>query len=192
MRLAFFYCKANDPNRNTFVAIARGLLSQLIVGDPELLSQLHEKRNSASGEAILSDMEMAQDLLQIALESQRTTYITIDGIDECDREERKIICSWFCDQVHKLPKQDCGNLRCLFVSREDGPAKKDLRTVPAIKVRPIDIANDVKQYILFWKTEIEAKHGIIDDRERPLVTTILASTQGTLIVKQSFIEQTVS
>ena len=178
MRLAFFYCKADDQNRNTFVAVARGLLSQLVAGDPELLLQLYDKRISKSGEAILTDTKMAQDLLQVAMESQRITYIIIDGIDECDREERKRICSWFCDQANNLPKENFGNLRCLFVCREDGLANKDLRTVPAIKIRPGDIIDDVKRFLISWKVKIEDKHGSLDVQQYPLVTNILASTQG--------------
>lgn len=118
IRFAYFYCKDGDPNRNTFVAVARGLLSQLLRDNSDLLLHLYDKGNLKSGEAILTDPEMAKELLEVALDSaQKPTYIVIDGIDECcDRTERKLICSWFIEQVNGLPREDLGNLRCLFVS----------------------------------------------------------------------------
>lgn len=177
--MAFFYCKGDDPNRNSFVSVARGLLSQLLKENPDLVLHLYEKGNLKSGEAILSDPDMAKELLEIALDSRQTTYIIIDGIDECERQQKKLICSWFIDQVDKLPKEDLGNLRCLFVSRKDGHATKDLGMLPAIELRPIDMQEDVRRYIQAWGRKIEDKHGKIDSERYPWADAIMAGTQGT-------------
>ncbi|KAM7213295.1 hypothetical protein V8F06_011306 [Rhypophila decipiens] len=178
--LAYFYCKDGDPNRNSFVAIARGLLSQLLRGNPDLLLQLYDKGNLKSGEAILSDAQTAKELLEVALDSSvKPTYIIIDGIDECqDRQERKLITSWFSEQVNNLPREDFGDLRCLFVSRKDGPAIKDLGMLPSIELRPVDTRDDIRNYLTAWGRKIEEKYGAVDSKAYPLVDTIMAATQG--------------
>lgn len=178
MRLAFFYCKGEDANRNTFVAVAKGLLSQLLKDNQDLLLQLYDKGTMKSGQATLSDPTMAKDLLEVAFDSPTVTYIIIDGIDECEREERRQICSWFREQVNRVRKEDFGNLRCLFVSREDGPAKKDLGMVPAIKLAPERTAQDIKRYISSWVARIERKHGVLDPQQYPLASIIMMATQG--------------
>ncbi|KAH7163352.1 hypothetical protein B0J13DRAFT_634582 [Dactylonectria estremocensis] len=178
VRLAYFYCRGIDNSRNTFEAVGRGLLSQLMRDDEDLLLQLYEKGNLQSGEAVLRDASMTKELLDVALDSQKTTYIVIDGIDECGRDERKEICTWFTERIHKLEKTDFGNLRCLFVSQEDGIAKKDLAMISAIKILPSHVHKDIRRYIESWRMKIEEKHGHLDPAEHPLTDIIMASTRG--------------
>lgn len=179
VRLAYFYCKNGDENRNTFVSVARGLLSQLLRGNSDLVLHLYEKGNLQSGEVILLDRAMTKDLLEVAtVDHHKTTYIIIDGIDECGRDERKEICSWFCGRVNRLPQEDFGTLRCLFISQEDGVAKKDLGMVPSIKMLPMYTRDDIKRYVALWHKKIEDKHGKLDPDKYPLTDIIMSSTQG--------------
>ncbi|KAK7431623.1 hypothetical protein QQZ08_001841 [Neonectria magnoliae] len=177
-RIAYFYCNGTNDTRNSFVAVARGLLSQLLLGDQDLMLQLYDKRNLQSGEAILLEAPLTKELLDVALVSQKTTYLIIDGIDECRRDERKEICSWFSERINKLSKEDYGNLRCLFVSQEDGIAKKDLAMIPAIKILPVYIHDDIRRYVDIWREKIEAKHGPLDASQYPLTGRIMSSTRG--------------
>jgi hypothetical protein len=114
------------------------------------------------------------------VDSKKPTYIIIDGVDECERGERREICSWFINRVNLLAKEDFGALRCLFASQEDGFAKKDLGTIPAIEMFPVSTRNDIKRYITFWQAKIEGKHGKLDrtGASSPLVDLILSGTQG--------------
>ncbi|KAK7397580.1 hypothetical protein QQX98_013055 [Neonectria punicea] len=177
-RLAYFYCNGTNDTRNSFVAVARGLLSQLLLGDQDLMLQLYDKQNLQSGEAILLEGSLTKELLDVALVSKKTTYLIIDGIDECKREERKEICSWFSERINKLSKEDHGNLRCLFVSQEDGIAKKDLAMIPAIKILPVYVRDDIRRYVDIWREKIEVKHGLLDASQYPLTGRIMSSTRG--------------
>ncbi|KAK4221419.1 hypothetical protein QBC38DRAFT_492123 [Podospora fimiseda] len=189
IRLAYFYCRHGDESRNTFVAVAKGLLSQLLKGNSDLALLIYEKGNLESGEAILLDRTMTKALLQIALvEPQKTTYIIIDGIDECSRDERKEICSWFCTSVHGIPKEDFGALRCLFVSQEDGAAKKDLGMIPSIKMQASNTRDDIKRYVECWQKKIESKHGVLDTKKHPLVNSIMSSAQGMFLFAKLAVE----
>src|SRR5437763_7902 len=94
IHIVFFYCKHKDPQRNTFTAVAKGMLVQLLRQNDGLLSYLYEKA-LLSGETILESRVLAKELLETALKSLEKVYIIIDGVDECDRDEKKIIISWF-------------------------------------------------------------------------------------------------
>ncbi|PZC93210.1 zf-H2C2-2 domain containing protein [Pyrenophora tritici-repentis] len=116
-RVAFFYCRNTDGDRNALVAVARTIISQLVVENDMLLLKVFETAQ-ASGEAVLSSRSMAKTLLAIALQTFPTsqkTYIIIDGLDEYAREDRKEISIWFKEQVRSIPRQDLGQLRCLFL-----------------------------------------------------------------------------
>ncbi|KAI0577634.1 zf-H2C2-2 domain-containing protein [Pyrenophora tritici-repentis] len=99
-RVAFFYCRNTDGDRNALVAVARTIISQLVVENDMLLLKVFETAQ-ASGEAVLSSRSMAKTLLAIALQTFPTsqkTYIIIDGLDEYAREDRKEISIWFKEQ----------------------------------------------------------------------------------------------
>lgn len=89
---------------------------------------------SNSSDATLTKEAHAKDLLKIALGSSRWTYIIIDGLDEYSREDRKMISSYFQSVTHSIPKKNLGTLRCLFVSQDDGYARKDLGGLSSIEV----------------------------------------------------------
>ena len=90
VHLVFFYCRYNDPRRNSFVAIVRSLVLQLLHQDESLLPYLFEVASS-SGESILSAPSIAKELLEIAVRAFDQVYIIVDGIDECEKAEKKLI-----------------------------------------------------------------------------------------------------
>jgi hypothetical protein len=92
--VAFFYCRYQDDERNTFLAVARGILAQLLHQDDNILAYLYDKA-SRSGQTTLSTVSLAKELLEIATKNHKKLYIVIDGIDECERDERKEIASTF-------------------------------------------------------------------------------------------------
>jgi len=181
VRLAYFYCKQGDASRNNFVSVAKGLLSHLVKGNSDLILHIYEQGNLQSGEAILLDRSMTKALLDVAVvDSQKITYVIIDGLDECEPDERKEICSWFINRVNQLGKGDFGVLRCLFASQEDRYTKRDLGAVPSIKMFPINTRDDIKRYVMFWEKKIEDKHGKLDPSgaASSLADLILSATQG--------------
>ncbi|KAI1387872.1 uncharacterized protein F4822DRAFT_294625 [Hypoxylon trugodes] len=173
---AFFYCKYGDLSRNTFVSVARSLLVQLLEQNSHLLQPLYEKA-SISGEVELTSKTMAKDLLCTALNSCGTTYIILDGLDECGRESRKEITTWFESIIDDLPPADVGTIRCLFVSQDDGVARKDFALVPSIKIQPSDNKSDLRNFAEAWHKRLEERFGTL--RGNAHITNIIyARAQG--------------
>lgn len=113
--VTFFYCRYMDPERNTSVSVARGLLSQLLLQNTTILPYIYDAA-SRSGEATLTAPSLAEDLLETALKTCDRVYIILDGIDECEREKRQEISAVFKRIVESLPTENFDNVRCLFIS----------------------------------------------------------------------------
>ncbi|KAK0731873.1 hypothetical protein B0H67DRAFT_597672 [Lasiosphaeris hirsuta] len=117
--VAFFYFAHRDPERDRFVPMARAILSQLLTQNASLLLYF-EKMSTSSGQAVLSSRDPAKELLDTALRS-RKTYVILDCIDECDRDSRKEICSWFRSFADSLPSAKQDEICSLFIEERFGP-----------------------------------------------------------------------
>ncbi|KAI1871350.1 uncharacterized protein JN550_004795 [Neoarthrinium moseri] len=136
-------------------------------------------------EALLSSIEVAQDMIKIALSSYDMLYLVVDGLDECKREDRKDIASLFQDLVEELTATDTGSIRCLFVSQEDGAALHDFRSIPSIKITH-ENKEDIKSFADEWHQVIERKFGSLAPRNHHISEIICARAQGMFIFAEMF------
>lgn len=180
-RTVFFYCKDSDGQRNGFVTVAKAMLAQLVPSEENLLRYLYSK-SSGTGQAILSSIPLAKALLETALRTcvkGQMTYVVIDGLDEYSRDDRKEITGWFRSIIESLPINDFGMIRCLFISQDDGPARKDFSQISQIKISPTDNKKDIEIYCKSWYEKIEAKFGPLDDRNGRVSKMVTSRAQGT-------------
>ncbi|KAI0894308.1 hypothetical protein F4806DRAFT_503618 [Annulohypoxylon nitens] len=185
--MAFFYCAESDPLRNNFVSIARGILSQLLGQDEDLILLMYNEMSTTSGDAVLSSTASAVKLLEVALRKQKT-YIILDGIDECPRDQRKQTCTWFRNVVDSLPKAQMDDIRCLFISQDDGISHKDLSMLSTIKITHQDNKCDIEAFAKAWQHKIEEKFGVFkEELDIPLIVT--ARSQGMFIFAKCVLEE---
>lgn len=134
--MLYFYCKSGESQRDNFNAIVRGLLSQLHLQQPDLAEYLFSEA-SKSPDVVLTSHKNAREILETCLKNSHLVYIVLDGIDECtSRAERSLICTWFREIVEELPAAAPDTIRCLFVSQDDGFARKDFAGLTSIEVQP--------------------------------------------------------
>ena len=175
--VACFYCKHTDEQRHGALTIIKSLLAQLMPRSDFLLHYLYEEA-STSGDAVLSSFEMATRLLEVAVQTFPRTYIVLDGLDEYAREDRKEIANLFQDIVSSIPKSQKGFLRCLFVSQEDGTARKDLSMIPRIKITRDDNKADIHAFCQEWHERIEKKFGDLKEEIHLVRNVVTARAQG--------------
>ena len=175
--MLFFYCRHDDSQRNNFVAVARGLISQILCQNDMLLSYLYEKA-STSGEAVLTGPSLVKEILSMVIKNCERTYIILDGLDECNRDDRKEITSWFRDLIDSLSPTDFGSIRCLFISQDDGPGRKDLSMLPTLKIRSEDNRCDIEVYATAWRKKIQEKFGLQDDNRDEIAGRIVTASGG--------------
>ena len=174
----YFFCKNGDNERDNFVSVARSLLSQLLPYNKDILLPYYYDKYLASTEAVLSTLETIDDLLSVSLQNFPNVYIVLDGIDECSRKEREIVTSWFRDLVGGLPQASPTQVRCLFVSQDDGPARRDFAAVSAIKIRSEDNQHDIEQFSCNWANKIQGKFELSDEKRDSIAKRIVEAAEG--------------
>jgi hypothetical protein len=139
-----------------------------------------DEKTSGSGEPILTSTQLAKELLEVALKSYNNTYIILDRLNECDRDKRKEISSWFRQLVDSLPREDMDSIRCVFVSQDDRYARKDHSMLPSIKMTADDNKNDIQLYANIWHQRIHDKFGTLDPKESHVANIVTERAQGNL------------
>lgn len=189
--VAFFYCNESDPATRDFVAIARSILAQLLAQDDSLLLHLEHRMSTPTGkapQAVLSDMKLAKELLTVALRS-RKTYIILDGIDECDRNQRKEICRWYREVVEGLPRLKYDEIRCLFISQDDGVGRKDLSSLSTLRLTPESNLEDIKAFSKHWQGQIERRFDSVKKHNLDFTEIVAARSQGMFIFARCVFEE---
>ena len=183
--VVFFYFTHADPERDRFVPMARAILTQLLAQDASLLLLFEQKMSISSGQAVLSSRELAKELLSTSLQS-RKTYIILDGIDECERDHRKDVCSWFKSLADSLPVAKQDEIRCLFISQDDGFARKDLSMLPTLSMTVDQNREDISAYARHWQVQIEERFGPLGNCGLALADIVPARSQGKFEAKSPF------
>lgn len=179
--LLFFYCKSRDNSRNDFTSIARSFLSELLRCHQDVLSPFFYDKFSKSSEAVLSRVQDIEELLKVSLLNCARVYIIIDGIDECVRDERKRITSWFRDVVENLEPPHLDRIRCLFVSQDDGVARKDFNGITTLQIKPADVENDIEQYSLHEAGQIQSLFQLPDEMIASVASRMREAANGTCL-----------
>ncbi|TDZ38461.1 hypothetical protein C8035_v004775 [Colletotrichum spinosum] len=136
-------------------------------------------------DVFFSDLE---ELLEIAIKNLPSVYIILDGIDECPRDQRKSITSWFRRLVEKLQPKDSDRIRCLFVSQDDGFARKDFSGVSSLKIQSKDNESDICEFSAAWASRIQQKFDLTGDRTQEIAKQIPVSCNGMFLLAKLICE----
>ena len=178
--MAFFYCKYQDPDRNSFLPVARSLLSQLIHQKDTLLPYIYDSA-SQSGQATLTTISLAENLLDTCLKSFEAVYVILDGLDECDdREQRKHISRVLKGIVESLPVEglDSHKIRCVFISQDDSVARKDFAAIPSLRIDAEGHQKDIAAYVQTQCRKIQEEFHFSDEKIRKLAAHITDQSEG--------------
>ncbi|OQD95723.1 hypothetical protein PENSOL_c019G09356 [Penicillium solitum] len=177
----FFYCKHGDPERNSFLALARSLLAQILEQDQNLLLYFYQECCN-SKEAVLTSPEKVTKLLDFAFKNCKSAYIIIDGLDECERDQRKSIAQWFRTLVESLPITEPWRLRCLFTSQNDSLARKDFDEIASLTIGPDDIKNDLQGFCRREADQLRASLYISEDMADSIAATVAQQAGGMFLL----------
>jgi hypothetical protein len=167
---------------NCALAVFKGLLNQILFQHPDLVPHCHEKRLSTSDASLRSPL-LAKQLLDTFCAAIPKHYIIIDGLDECELNERKEILRFFV----KLAESSCeteraGRLRILFVSQDYAEIRKiisDSKVKPKIlSLTQEDNMADISNFVDFWVSKIQEKHDINQIQQNYIRCTTVSKARG--------------
>jgi len=163
--------------KNDCISVSRGLLSQLLNQCRELVPYCYDKFHS-SGELILTSPTLAEQLMKLFCEKLPKQYIVIDGLDECDPSQRKLILSFFTAMVDRCDELDPGKLRVAFVSQYFQDIAKALQSAQELKLKPEDNKHDIEVYVRAWCIKIQQKYGLGTDQIKYIQESTCIRSQG--------------
>ncbi len=144
----------------------------------DLIPYCYDKLLS-SGELILTTVNLAEQLLKLFCEKIPKQFIIIDGLDECDPQQRKLVLSFSLKIVDSCDDREPGKLRLLFVSQQCSDVEKALKTAEILKLTEKDNEKDIKKYVLGRLKEIQEKHSLEYHVTECIQESTVARSKGT-------------
>lgn len=179
LSLAFFYCKHGNQNKDNFLAVMRGLISQLIQQSLEILPLLYHDITMCGGIALTSEQDAEKFMTQtLGGSSASTTYIIIDGLDECAAGEIISTVTTLTTIAESLNVVTPATCRLFFTSRNERAISRVLSKAAGLQIRPKDNEGDIKQYTVVWSTRIQAKFALTEIMRQGLESNILSRADG--------------
>ncbi|KAF8459959.1 hypothetical protein BDZ91DRAFT_766642 [Kalaharituber pfeilii] len=172
--VAYFYCRYRTENKDNFNAVGRGILSQLIKHNEGIISLLWEKM-ADSGEITLKASNLLVELLEVAMKDSKTSYVIIDGLDECEKTERRKIISTLQSISEAINQQVPGTIRLLFISTNEPDIRRRLSSIVKIQLKPND--DDIRQYTTIWTAKIQKRFRLSDAETDNIIAKVLERAQ---------------
>ena len=140
------------------------------------LKDRYEKRSTA-GPITLDE---ATNLVAQIVDDRVMTYIIVDALDECNRDNRHDLLIAFM----KLLQQAAGLLKIFVTSRDDQDLVSIMNTYPEIRISAADNKADISHYVvhsvedLISKKRLLPTQGISSDLKAKIVRSLQDGAQG--------------
>lgn len=106
----------------------------------------------------MTSVNIAEQLFKLFLEILPKVFIIIDGLDECEISQRKLLLSSLTKQVDHWDERETGKLRIMFVSQQLADIDKALSTATVFSLSQLDNESDIKLFVETWCNKIQSKH----------------------------------
>lgn len=123
----------------------------------------------SNGHAKLESPLLAQSLIKLSCERAHRQFIVIDGLDECERNERSTLLSLLAEIVEGLENLEPGKLRLLIVSQLEtdigASLTKSSQMLAHFSFRSFTIfekdnKKEIDRYVEKMASEIELQHSL--------------------------------
>ncbi|RDW57006.1 hypothetical protein BP6252_13924 [Coleophoma cylindrospora] len=193
---SYFYCKESDPQKKEFLSILKDLLVQMVSQERTLVPYFHMKAKS-SGQVTLVAHQLTQSLFKVSCERIRKQFIIVDGLDECPREDRRVLLSFLAQIVDEIEDDRPGALRVLIVSQAEADINERLsiesRTRPNFVVEQIAMwpehnKDEIAGFVNMWAGRIERRFGLSVMETECIARLISSRTDGMFLYAKLVLE----
>lgn len=173
--VVFFYCKDRDPLKKTLDGVARSLIQQLLQLNPVSLDFLYEVA-VISGEKHPSSFGTYKNILKHIASAHDQLYIGIDGLDECEQEDRRLILLLL---RHILDESSSyANIKIFLASRWMKEIEEPLKSVLRFNIKGQHIRHDIRDYVHIRTHRLGEKFGLNVEKQRSISTEICHRSEG--------------
>lgn len=128
-------------------------------------------------------MNVAQQLFKLFLENLPKVFIIIDGLDECEISQRKLLLSFLTEQVGHWDDRETGKLRIMFVSQQMSDIEKALQNATIFGLSKEDNESDIRVFVEARCKDIKSKYRALDMEQMTFIReTTCFRSEGALNV----------
>jgi hypothetical protein len=121
---------------------------------------------------------LTKNILELFCERLNKLYIIIDGLDDCDITERKLVLQSLTSLIDKCDTTRPGKLRVLIVSQDCPDIGKALIAANVVSLRPKDTEKDIGRYVNEWTMRIQQHHRLDDGHAEYIRESTCARANG--------------
>ena len=174
--MVFFYCKHGEPDKNNFNGILRALVAQLLHEDHALVSSLYNICSSKDQAGVTMILE---ELAGTAFDSKETSFVVLDGLDECLPGEAEKTLSWFQSHLKNSSKAESGHIRLLCVGQRVDVLQRELSLAADISLEQnASHLKDVERYVEEQADALKADFELSSQDETEIVTRVVGGAKG--------------
>ncbi len=171
----FFYCKHDQSEKDNFRCILRGLLTQMLSEDSALASHFHEICSSKDQAGLFT---MLEKLADIAFSSQSTSFVILDGLDECRPGEAEKAISWFISRQEDDAHKTCGHIRLLCVGQRNHELQCMLSSAADISLENVSHQEDIECYVKEQACSIRDEFEISHQTQADIVNRVTSAAKS--------------
>ncbi|KAL3293731.1 Zinc finger protein [Colletotrichum asianum] len=175
--VSYFYFKHGDDERNSHESFLRAILTQLI-SQNMMSSQEFFEDFAKQNEVSIRSRESLETLTQRALEEYRVSFLILDGLDECEREQARRTVEWLL-ALRRLDKYvGKTSLRIIFSGQRDGLLDDVLSEFPNIRLESTKHNADIERYSLQYASKRQKRFRLNKDLETHIASLVTKGAQG--------------
>ncbi|KAI9926350.1 hypothetical protein MW887_004114 [Aspergillus wentii] len=185
--LLYYFCSNRDRNRNTAVAIMRGIIHQWLNFHPHLAQYIKNYfEGSETTKYTISSFVSLWRLFLIMLQQSGSCQVVcvLDGLDECEKESLKQLLDALEDYLLKPEETTRSSLKLILLSRPQ-PAllESKLGRYRRIKLDDSDmeVGKDVEKYISAKVAELASEQTLSEDMLLHIREALMAGAEGTFL-----------
>ena len=120
-----------------------------------------------------------EELAGMAFDSKETSFVILDGLDECLPEEAKKTLSWFQSHLKNSSKADSGHLRLLCVGQRVDVLQRELSSAADITLdQNASHLEDVERYVKEQANALKADFELSSQDETEIVTRVVGGAKS--------------
>lgn len=174
--VVFFYCKHGESDKDSFNSILRALVAQLLYEDHALISSLYNICSSKDQAGVTMVLE---ELAEMAFESKETSFVVLDGLDECLPKEAEKTLSWFQSHLKNRGKADSGHIRLLCVGQRVEVLQRELSSAADITLdQNTSHLEDVERYVKGQADALKVDFELSSQDETEIVTRVVGGAKS--------------
>jgi hypothetical protein len=174
--MSYFYFN-DQPAKHTHRDFLRALVDQLITQEAALSHEFLEEFSSIDSSQLSTDR--LQKYAQTALATYHTSYLIVDGLDECAKDEAEKSVDWLLSLTKTGTDGLNAPVRVLVAGQRDGILDVRLESEPAISLDISSHSADIREFCEEISGKIQVKFDTTDALRDLIVFRVSGQAQGT-------------